>query len=148
MNSIEILHDQYQEYIDHQDTIETQTIESFARSLIEDSSSSVKGMLVRIQKVLNGPSSNDLRALGNVGLLQLIAQDMKVGKSVFLFNIIIYQYNTNTEVYWHKRSGSQNPTQKYYAESLSVYERIKIELTQMENISMNANVKRKRKQNK
>lgn len=99
MNSIEILHDQYQEYIDHQDTIETQTIESFARSLIEDSSSSVKGMLVRIQKVLNGPSSNDLRALGNVGLLQLIAQDMKVGNSVFLFNIIIYQYNTNTEVF-------------------------------------------------
>lgn len=78
VNSIENLHEQYQEYIDHQDTIERQTLESFARALIEDSRSSVKGLLARIQKILSGPSSSDLRALGNVGLLELIAQDMKV----------------------------------------------------------------------
>lgn len=83
VNAVENLHEQYQEYVDHQDTIERQTIESFARGLIEDSTTSVKGLLVRIQKILSGPSSNDLRALGNVGLLELIAQDMKVNFDVF-----------------------------------------------------------------
>lgn len=78
VNAVESLNEQYQEYIDHQDTIERQTLESFARGLIEDSPSSVKGMLVRIRKILSGPSNSDLRALGNVGLLELIAQDMKV----------------------------------------------------------------------
>lgn len=94
VNSVESLHDQYQEYIDHQDSIERQTLESFARGLIEDSTSSVKGMLVRIQKVLTGPSSNDLRALGNVGLLQLIAQDMKVNQC-FLSTITLIKISNN-----------------------------------------------------
>jgi hypothetical protein len=78
VNSVESLHDQYEEYVENRDKIERVTLESFAQGIIEDSTTSVKGMLSRIQKILSGPSSNDFRALGNRGLLELLAKDMKV----------------------------------------------------------------------
>lgn len=78
VNSIESQHDQYEEYVENRDKIERVTLESFAQGVVEDSTTSVKGMLARIQKILRGPSGSEFRALGNRGLLELIAKDMKV----------------------------------------------------------------------
>lgn len=78
VNRIETKHDQYEEYLDHYDKIEQQTLESFARGIIDDSSFSVKGIIPRIQNLVNGPAGNEFRQLGNKGLLELIANDMEV----------------------------------------------------------------------
>lgn len=67
----------YEEYIEHHDFIERSTLESFARGIIEDSSMSVKGILPRIQSVVSGPAGSEFRALGNRGLLELIAADLE-----------------------------------------------------------------------
>lgn len=77
VSRIENIHDQYDEYVAHYDQIERETLEKFARGVIEDSSLSVKGMLPRIQSLVGGPSGNEFRVLGNRGLLELIALDMK-----------------------------------------------------------------------
>lgn len=77
VSRIENVHDQYEEYVAHYKEIERETLESFARGVIEDSSLSVKGMLPRIQSLIGGPSGNEFRVLGNRGLLELIALDMK-----------------------------------------------------------------------
>lgn len=82
VSRIENIHDQYDEYVAHYDQIERETLEKFARGVIEDSSLSVKGMLPRIQSLVGGPSGNEFRVLGNRGLLELIAVDMKAS----LFN--------------------------------------------------------------
>lgn len=83
VSRIENIHDQYEEYISHYDSIERDTLENFARGVIEDSSLSVKGMLPRIQSLVSGPTGHEFRVLGNRGLLELIANDMKVS---FLLN--------------------------------------------------------------
>lgn len=72
------IHDQYEEYVVHYDDIERETLENFARGVIEDSALSVKGMLPRIQRLVGGPTGNEFRVLGNRGLLELMANDMKV----------------------------------------------------------------------
>ena len=78
VSRIENKHDQYEEYLDNYDKIEQETLENFARGVIDDSSFSVKGMIPRIQNLINGPDLNELRQLGNKGLLELIANDMQV----------------------------------------------------------------------
>lgn len=78
VSRIENIHSQYEEYVTHFDDIERETLENFARGVIDDSSLSVKGMLPRIQSLVGGPSGNEFRVLGNRGLLELIANDMKV----------------------------------------------------------------------
>lgn len=77
VNRIENFHDQYEEYVAHYDNIERNTLENFSRGIIEDSAMSVKGMLPRIQRLVSGPTGNEFRVLGNRGLLELIATDMK-----------------------------------------------------------------------
>lgn len=78
VNRIGNTYDQYEEYVAHYDDIERETLENFARGVIEDSALSVKGMLPRIQRLVGGPAGNEFRSLGNRGLLELIANDMKV----------------------------------------------------------------------
>jgi hypothetical protein len=78
VSRIENIHDRYEEYVEHYSNIEQQTLESFARGVIDDGALSVKGMLPRIQSLASGPSGNEFRVLGNRGLLELIAVDMKV----------------------------------------------------------------------
>lgn len=78
VSRVENTHDRYEEYVKHYDDIERDTLESFARGVLEDSALSVKGMLPRIQSLISGPSGNEFRVLGNRGLLELIAIDMKV----------------------------------------------------------------------
>lgn len=78
VSRIENIHSQYEEYVTHFDDIERETLENFARGVIDDSALSVKGMLPRIQSLVGGPSGNEFRVLGNRGLLELIANDMKV----------------------------------------------------------------------
>lgn len=88
VSRIENIHDQYEEYVTHYDDIERDTLENFARGVIDDSSLSVKGMLPRIQSLVGGPSGNEFRVLGNRGLLELIANDMKasiLSKLSFVF---------------------------------------------------------------
>lgn len=77
VSRIENLNHQYEEYVTNYGEIERDTLESFARGVIEDSSFSVKGMLPRIHSLVGGPSGNEFRALGNRGLLELVANDMK-----------------------------------------------------------------------
>lgn len=77
VSRIENTHNQYEEYVEHYDSIERETLDNFARGIIEDSALSVKGILPRIQSLLSGPAGNEFRALGNRGLLELIANDMK-----------------------------------------------------------------------
>lgn len=78
VSRIENIHDRYEEYVEHYDSIERSTLESFARGVVDDGALSVKGMLPRIQSLVSGPSGNEFRVLGNRGLLELIANDMKV----------------------------------------------------------------------
>lgn len=78
VNRVENFHDQYEEYVEHHDSVERSTLENFARGIIDDSPLSVKGMLPRIQNLIGGPSGNEFRVLGNRGLLELIASDMNV----------------------------------------------------------------------
>lgn len=78
VSRIENVHSQYEEYVAYYDGIQRDTLENFAKGIIEDSSFSVKGMLPRIQSLLGGPSGNEFRVLGNRGLLELIANDMRV----------------------------------------------------------------------
>lgn len=77
VSRIENIHHQYEEYVEHYKEIERETLENFARGVIDDSALSVKGMLPRIQRLLGGPTGNEFRVLGNRGLLELIANDMK-----------------------------------------------------------------------
>lgn len=77
VSRIEICNSQYEEYTAYYDEIQRDTLENFATGIIEDSPFSVKGMLQRIQSLLGGPSGNEFRVLGNRGLLELIADDMK-----------------------------------------------------------------------
>lgn len=78
VSRVNLIHDQYVEYVEHYDQIERETLENFAQSVINDGSLSVKGMLPRIQSLWSGPRSNDFRVLGNRGLLELIATDLQV----------------------------------------------------------------------
>lgn len=78
VSRVENIHDQYEEYVEHYKEIERDTLENFARGVIEDSPLSVKGMLPRIQRLVGGPTGNEFRVLGNRGLLELMANDMKV----------------------------------------------------------------------
>lgn len=84
VSRVENIHDQYEEYVEHYDTVERSTLENFARGVIEDSPLSIKGMLPRIQGLFGGPTGNEFRVLGNRGLLELIANDMNVSKIFFL----------------------------------------------------------------
>lgn len=81
VSRIENVHSQYEEYVAYYDGIQRDTLENFAKGIIEDSSFSVKGMLPRIQSLVGGPSGNEFRVLGNRGLLELIANDMKASIS-------------------------------------------------------------------
>lgn len=78
VNRIENTHHQYEEYVAHYDKIERDTLEKFARVVIDDGPLSVKGTLPRIQSLVGGPTGSEFRALGNRGLLELVANDMKV----------------------------------------------------------------------
>lgn len=78
VSRVEHKHDQYEEYLQNYDKVERETLENFARGVIDDSSFSIKGMLPRIQNLVGGPSGNEFRVLGNKGLLELIANDMEV----------------------------------------------------------------------
>lgn len=84
---IENIHDQYKEYVEHYENIERDTLESFARGIIEDSTLSVKGMLPRIQGLVGGPTGNEFRVLGNRGLLELIANDMKASSYLTVYKL-------------------------------------------------------------
>lgn len=86
---IENKHDQYEEYLENYDKIERETLENFARVVIDDSSFSVKGILPRIQNLASGPGGNEFRVLGNKGLLELIAIDMEVSQFFMIFFCII-----------------------------------------------------------
>lgn len=83
VSRVENIHERYEEYVLHYDDIERDTLENFARGVIEDSTLSVKGMLPRIQSLISGPSGSEFRALGNRGLLELIALDMKASYASF-----------------------------------------------------------------
>lgn len=85
VSRIENIHNQYEEYVAHYDEIEHDTLESFARGVIEDSTLSVKGLLPRIQSLVGGPTGNEFRVLGNRGLLELLANDMKASFRFTLF---------------------------------------------------------------
>ena len=78
VSRVENFHDQYEEYVEHYNTVERSTLENFARGVVDDSPLSIKGMLPRIQSLVGGPSGNEFRVLGNRGLLELIASDMNV----------------------------------------------------------------------
>lgn len=80
---IDTAHGRYNDYIEHYDRLETTTLESFAKGVIEDSSISVKGVLPRIHALVIGPGSVDFRVLGNRGLLELIAEDLRVSFVIF-----------------------------------------------------------------
>lgn len=96
VSRIENIHDRYEEYVAHYDDIERDTLESFARGVIDDGALSVKGMLPRIQSLVGGPTGNEFRVLGNRGLLELIANDMKASLKWFLcYNLEIAQINLN-----------------------------------------------------
>lgn len=84
VNRVENYHEQYEEYVEHYDTVERSTLENFAKSIVDDSPLSVKGMLPRIQRLVSGPGGNEFRVLGNRGLLELISADMNVSKNNFL----------------------------------------------------------------
>lgn len=75
VSRVENIYERYEEYVTH-DGIERDTLENFARGVIEDNNLSIKGMLTRIQSLLSGPSGSELRVLGNRGLLEMIAVDM------------------------------------------------------------------------
>lgn len=84
ISRIENIHDQYEEYVANYDKVERETLENFARFVTDDSSASVKGMIPRIQNLISGPAGNEFRVLGNRGLLELIANDLKVGTKKIL----------------------------------------------------------------
>ncbi len=84
VNRIENFHNQYEEYVEHHDSIERNTLESFAQGIIDDTPLSVKGMLPRIQNLITGPAGTEFRVLGNRGLLELIARDMNVSNKARL----------------------------------------------------------------
>ena len=77
VSRIENIHDQYEEYVAHYDNFERDTLESFARGVIEDNALSVKGMLPRIQRLVGGPTVNEFRVLGNHGVFQQMSNDLK-----------------------------------------------------------------------
>jgi hypothetical protein len=93
VNRVENFHDQYEEYVEHYDTVERSTLENFARGVVDDSALSVKGMLPRIQGLISGPTGNEFRVLGNRGLLELIASDMEVSTTFFF--LIIRKITSN-----------------------------------------------------
>lgn len=78
VSRVEIAHAQYEQYVEHYDLIERETLENFARRIVDDSSLSVKGMLPRINSLVSGPSAKEFKILGNRGLLDLIAADLQV----------------------------------------------------------------------
>ncbi|CRK92910.1 CLUMA_CG006339, isoform A [Clunio marinus] len=86
---IESIHNHYEEYVEHFDHFERDTLEKFARAVIEENAVSVKGILPRIQSLVGGPSGNEFRILGNRGLLELIAIDMKAKKMEMKNNLIL-----------------------------------------------------------
>jgi hypothetical protein len=81
ISRIDTAHGRYEDYIEHYNSLESATLESFARGVIEDSSISVKGIIPRIHALVMGPSNVDFRVLGNRGLLELIAEDLRVSFS-------------------------------------------------------------------
>lgn len=94
VSRVENFHDQYEEYVEHYDTVERSTLENFARGIIDDSPLSIKGMLPRIQSLVGGPSGNEFRVLGNRGLLELIASDMNVSMKLFFIKISSSTFST------------------------------------------------------
>lgn len=78
ISRIDTAFNRYNDYLEYRESLERLTLESFALSVIEDGSSSVKGIVPRIHGLVMGPSSADFRVLGNRGLLELIAEDLEV----------------------------------------------------------------------
>lgn len=78
ISRIDIAFNRYNDYLEYRESLERLTLESFALRVIEDGSTSVKGIIPRIHGLVMGPSSADFRVLGNRGLLELIAEDLEV----------------------------------------------------------------------
>lgn len=86
INDVEILYKVYQGYISNQDRFDRNTIGNFAKTNIGDKLESLKMISIRIPQKLNGPSDKRLASFGNVGLLQLVAEDMQVFKYTNIVN--------------------------------------------------------------
>lgn len=86
INDVELLYKLYQEYISHEDKFDRNTIANFARANIDHKLDSLKMITMRISQKINGPSNHDFDSFGNVGILHLIAEDMKVKYAFFFLN--------------------------------------------------------------
>lgn len=82
-----------QSYVSNYHDLERFTLEGFAHWIIAQDTTSVQGLLDRIHLLTTG--STDFENLGNVGVLQLLADRMEVIKANFIFYFLFsffFQY--------------------------------------------------------
>lgn len=87
LNRIQTQDEKMQSYVSNYNELERFTLEGFAHWIIAQDTMSVQGLLERIHLLVTG--STDLENIGNVGVLQLLADQMEVIHERIFF-IIIY----------------------------------------------------------
>lgn len=88
-----------QSYVSNYHDLERFTLEGFAHWIIAQDTTSVQGLLDRIHQLSTG--STDFENLGNVGVLQLLADRMEVINNIcccilsLIFSVFSCQYETH-----------------------------------------------------
>lgn len=77
-----------QSYVSNYNDLERFTLEGFAHWIIAQDTTSVQGLLDRIHLLTTG--SVDFENLGNVGVLQLLAERMEVIEQTLLYSFFFY----------------------------------------------------------
>lgn len=83
LNRIQTQDDKMQSYVSNYHDLERFTLEGFARWIIAQDTMSVQGLLERIHLLYTG--STDFENLGNVGVIQLLADNMEVNKECCVY---------------------------------------------------------------
>lgn len=76
LNRIQTQDDKMQSYVSNYHDLERFTLEGFAHWIIAQDTMSVQGLLERIHLLATG--STDMENIGNVGVLQILADQMEV----------------------------------------------------------------------
>lgn len=98
LNRIKTKDDLMQSYLSHYNDLEKFTLESFAQWATAQDTMSVQGLLERIHLLSTG--SIDFENIGNVGILQLLADNMEVITVFsFLFMLALDQISIENLVY-------------------------------------------------
>lgn len=87
LNRIQTQDDKMQSYVSNYHDLERFTLEGFAQWITAQDTMSVQGLLERIHLLATG--SLDLENIGNVGVLQLLADQMEViDENIFLLLLV------------------------------------------------------------